>query len=87
MIGTNSLDAKSTVAAMLEDHAENNLQAPANEDICTLLAERAVDAVSWNDWLLLDEWERQQGEQRGKLRHKLASVQELMNVIAELRAK
>jgi ferredoxin--NADP+ reductase len=87
LIGTNSLDAKSTVAAMLEDHAENNLQAPANEDICTLLAERAVDAVSWNDWLLLDEWERQQGEQRGKLRHKLASVQELMNVIAELRAK
>ena len=50
-------------------------------------SERPVDAVSWQDWQRLDEWERQQGEERGKLRHKLASVEELMGVIAELRGK
>ena len=87
LIGTNSLDAKATVAAMLEDHGAGKLRTPGEEDIEKLLSERSIDAVSWQDWQRLDEWERQQGEQRGKLRHKLASVEELMNVIAELRTK
>ena len=57
------------------------------DSVQDLLTERGVDAVSWQDWQRLDEWERQQGEERGKLRHKLASVEELMGVIAELRGK
>ena len=87
LIGTNSLDAKDTVKAMLADHAAGVAQQPTAEDVAALLAERSVDAVTWEDWQRLDEWERQQGEQRGKLRHKLASVEELMNVVVELRAK
>ena len=87
LIGTNSLDAKDTVQAMLEDHARGVAQTPSEGDVTALLSERAVDAVTWEDWQRLDEWERQQGEQRGKLRHKLASVEELMNVVVELRAK
>jgi ferredoxin--NADP+ reductase len=87
LIGTNSLDAKDTVAGMLADHGNGLLQRPNAEDIQKLLSERSIDAVTWQDWQRLDEWERQQGEQRGKLRHKLASVEELMNVIAELRPK
>ena len=87
LIGTNSLDAKATVQAMLEDQASGVAQTPSEGDVTALLSERAVDAVTWEDWQRLDEWERQQGEQRGKLRHKLASVEELMNVVVELRAK
>ncbi|MEC8653496.1 MAG: FAD-dependent oxidoreductase [Planctomycetota bacterium] len=87
LIGTNSLDAKATVAAMLEDQAAGALQAPAEADIGALLATRSIDCVTWEDWQRLDQWERQQGEQRGKLRHKLASVAELMKVIVKLRAK
>ena len=87
LIGTNSLDAKDTVKAMLADHAAGVAQQPTAGDVAALLAERSVDAVTWEDWQRLDEWERQQGEHRGKLRHKLASVEELMNVVVELRAK
>ena len=87
LIGTNSLDAKDTVKVMLEDHGAGVVQQPSQGDVQDLLTERGVDAVSWQDWQRLDEWERQQGEERGKLRHKLASVEELMGVIAELRGK
>jgi len=85
LIGTNSPDAKATVAAMLEDRAAGALQAAGGGDVEALLAERGVDAVSWSDWQRLDQWELTQGAQRGKLRHKLASVEELMSVIQELR--
>jgi ferredoxin--NADP+ reductase len=87
LIGTNSLDAKDTVKAMLADHEQGIVQQPEHGDVQALLTERGVDAVTWQDWQRLDEWERQQGEQRGKLRHKLASVEELMRVITELRVK
>jgi len=85
LIGTNSLDAKDTVKAMLEDQAAGAVQPPTGGDVAALLAERGVDAVSWQDWQRLDEWELAQGAQRGKLRHKLASVEELMAVVRELR--
>ena len=85
LIGTNSLDAKETVVAMKADHAEGKLLTPDKSDIAAVLVERGIDAVSWADWQRLDEWERQQGESRNKLRHKLASIEELMTVIAELR--
>lgn len=87
LIGTNSLDAKETVVSMLADHKDGKLLAPNKADIATVLTERGVDAVSWADWQRLDEWEKQQGESRNKLRHKLASVAELMAVVAELRNK
>ena len=85
LIGTNSLDAKDTVVAMKADHAEGKLLAPEKDDIAAVLTARGVDAVTWADWQRLDEWERQQGESRNKLRHKLASTEELMSVITELR--
>jgi len=85
LIGTNSLDAKETVAAMQADHAEGKLLTPDKDDIAAVLTERGIDSVSWADWQRLDEWERQQGESRNKLRHKLASIDELMQVITELR--
>lgn len=87
LIGTNSLDAKETVVSMKADHAEGKLLSPSKTDIAALLAERGIDAVSWADWQRLDEWERLQGESRGKLRHKLTSIEELMTVIAEIRNK
>ena len=87
LIGTNSLDAKDTVAGMLADYEAQNLISPSKDDIAPLLAERAIDAVTWADWQRLDAWERKEGESRGKLRHKLTSIEELMTVIAELRNK
>ena len=87
LIGTNSLDAKDTVVGMLADYEAQNLISPNKDDIAGLLAERSIDAVTWADWQRLDAWERKEGESRGKLRHKLTSIEELMTVIAELRTK
>ncbi|MGC6487373.1 MAG: FAD-dependent oxidoreductase [Planctomycetota bacterium] len=87
LIGTNSLDAKETVAAMLEDLRAGRTLQPTGGDVVALLRERGVDAVSWSDWQRLDTWELEQGAQRGKLRHKLASVEELMTVVRELRPR
>jgi ferredoxin--NADP+ reductase len=86
LIGTNSLDAKATVAAMATDHAEGKQLDPAHDDITALFGERGIDAVTWQDWQQLDAWELAEGLKRSKLRHKLASVDELMRVVRELRA-
>lgn len=87
LIGTNSLDAKDTVAGMLADYQDGKTLSPTKNDVAELLSERALNSVSWADWQRLDEWERKEGASRGKLRHKLTSIEELMAVIAELRTK
>lgn len=86
LIGTNSLDAKATVEVMKQDHEQGTLLAGSGDDIAALLHQRGVFAVGWDDWLRLDAWERAQGEQRGKLRHKLATVDEQLAIVRELRS-
>jgi len=85
LIGTNSLDAKATVAAMLQDRGDGVQLADQPADITSLLQARAIDAVSWQDWQRLDAHERSEGERRGKLRHKLVDIGETMQVIRSLR--
>ncbi len=85
LIGTNSLDAKATVAAMLADRAAGAVLPAPGGDIVELLQARRVDTVTWADWQRLDAWELEQGRARGKLRHKLPSVDQLMQVVHELR--
>jgi len=46
---------------------------------------RKLDFVSYEDWQRLDAWEQQEGTTRGKCRHKLPSVAELMEVVRKLR--
>jgi len=84
LIGTNSADAKATVAAMAEDRASGGAS-PNGGDIADRLGELGIDAVSWADWQRLDAWEIAEGKKRGKLRHKLSSVDEMLRVIGELR--
>ena len=87
LIGTNSPDAKATVTAMLADRASGALLTPAPGDVADLLRERKVEVVTWQDWQRLDAWEREQGTKRGKVRHKLSSIQEALRVVHEVRAK
>jgi ferredoxin--NADP+ reductase len=86
LIGTNSLDAKATVDKMKADHADGLMLAPTQTDIRTLLHTRSIDSVSWADWQRLDAWEQEKGRQQGKLRTKIANVEEMMRVVHELRA-
>jgi len=85
LIGTNSLDAKATVEAMTQDRAAGRLLANGGGDVAETLAARSVDAVTWEDWQRLDAWELAEGQKRGKLRHKLSAIDEMMKVVRELR--
>ncbi|MFO1030940.1 MAG: FAD-dependent oxidoreductase [Planctomycetota bacterium] len=86
LIGTNSLDAKATVEAMKADFAAGQTLQPRQADFQKLLAARSIDAVDWQDWQRLDAWELQQGQARGRLRHKLVGVDEMLAQIRALRS-
>lgn len=86
LIGTNSLDAKATVEAMKQDREQGALLRGDGGDVTDLLRERRVFAVGWDDWQRLDAWELAQGERRGKLRHKLPTIDEMLAVVRELRS-
>lgn len=85
LIGTNSLDAKATVDAMRQDFAAGTRLAPTRTDVTETLRARGIDAVTWADWQRLDAWELAEGQKRGKLRHKLPSIDSAMRVVRDLR--
>ena len=88
LIGTNSPDSKATVAAIVEDLASATSSTLPDVDpqrIVDLLRQRDIDFVSYEDWLALDTWEQIEGRRLGKVRHKPASIRELLEVIAVLR--
>jgi ferredoxin--NADP+ reductase len=90
LIGTNSPDSKLTVQAMLADlEGADAAPLPADdlERVPRLLAERGVDAVTYDDWCRLDGFEVEAGRARGCVRAKLTSVAEMMDVIRRLRAQ
>lgn len=87
LIGTNSADSKATVEAMLQDLTAGRVLQPTATDIATLLRQRGIDFVSWQDWLRLDAWEQEQGKSRGKVRLKHPSVEALMAAVRQLRPK
>ena len=87
LIGTNSADSKATVEAMLADLTAGKVMRPTGNDIRALLEQRSVDFVSWQDWLLLDAWEQEQGKAKGKVRLKQPSIEALMAAVRELRQR
>lgn len=89
LIGTNSPDSKSTVAAMLEDIAGVTAPALAADEaagIERLLDERGVSYVTYEDWQRLDQYEVERGQEKGKVRDKLSSIEEMLEVVQKLRS-
>ncbi|MHC4513114.1 MAG: FAD-dependent oxidoreductase [Planctomycetota bacterium] len=88
LIGTNSPDSKATVEAMIEDLRDRRATPLPDGDekaIVTLLGERGVDFVTYQDWKNLDQHEVEQGKASGSIRRKLTSVEEIMAVIRAAR--
>jgi ferredoxin--NADP+ reductase len=78
VIGTNKKDGKEAATSLLEDAGAGILEAPAtDEDIADLLAERGVDAVSWEGWERIDEHEQRLGSESGRPRVKLTRYEHL----------
>jgi ferredoxin--NADP+ reductase len=79
VIGTNKKCAYETVDHLLEDAAAGRLPEPAKdaEDFERLLDE--LDAVDYEGWGRIDEYERARGSEQGRPRVKLTSIEELVN--------
>ncbi len=77
LVGTNKADSNATVQLMLEDLP--TIAGPEQPgDIAALLADRGVQAVSFDDWKQLDQQELDNGQAAGKVRRKFATVAEMM---------
>jgi ferredoxin--NADP+ reductase len=79
VIGTNKKDATETVDLLLEDARAGALPGPAADGtIDDLLAERAVEVVTYEGWEAIDAVERALGEPQGRPRVKLCTWDELL---------
>jgi ferredoxin--NADP+ reductase len=89
LIGTNSPDSKATVEKMVEDlRGRSAPPLPGGDEnaIITLLQERGVDFVTYEDWKSLDQHEIELGKAAGRVRRKLTSVEEIMAAIHTARS-
>ena len=80
VIGTNKADAHLVVSRMLEDvPALPERELPPGDRLEALLEQRGVRATSYQDWRIIDTAELEQGKATGKIREKVASVEQMMN--------
>ena len=90
IIGTNKPDSQETVSALLADLASGRLDkpdVPGREVLEGLLYERKRDFVSYEDWQLIDELERERGERAGAPRLKFSRVEEMLHALGERRER
>ena len=86
MIGTNKQDAVETVHRMLETFLQEKIeprQQTESSGIESLLKERNVDYVSFEDWKLLDEYETEAGQAQERPRVKVTSIEKMLEIIRD----
>ena len=86
VIGTNKQDAVETVHRMLETFLKEKIeprQQTESSDIESLLKERNVDYVSFEDWKLLDEYETEAGQEQERPRVKVNSIEKMLEIIGD----
>ncbi|GAB9476752.1 Nadph:adrenodoxin oxidoreductase [Globisporangium polare] len=90
IIGSNIVDARETVASIIEDIANDKLLKPVVstngglETIQKLILERKPkkQLVAWGDFERLNDEETKRGVAAGKPREKVTSVEEMLRIIA-----
>ncbi len=86
VIGTNKQDAVETVHRMLETFLQEKIEPRQQTDssgIESLLKERNVDYVSFEDWKLLDEYETEVGQLQERPRVKVTSIEKMLEIIRD----
>ena len=86
IIGTNKPDSLETVTMMLEDAGAGRTLEPAQpsrEAMEALLRDRGIEYVTYEDWLLLDQYEQEQGQALHRPRLKLSRVDDMMDVLRQ----
>ncbi|MBT5856250.1 FAD-dependent oxidoreductase [bacterium] len=82
VIGTNRGDSKETVATILEDLITlTPCNTPDQSELDQLLASRDVRVVTFADWQKIDAKEISRGEEVGKPREKITSIEEMFAVL------
>ncbi|MBG55724.1 MAG: NADP oxidoreductase [Deltaproteobacteria bacterium] len=90
VIGTNKQDAVETVNRMLKTIIQEKLKPMEQNDNSvfeSLLKERNVDFVSFEDWKLLDEYEINNGNSQDRPRIKVTSIERILEIIQEKKRK
>ena len=86
MIGTNKQDAVETVHRMLETFLQEKIERRQKTDssgIDSLLKERNVEYVSFEDWQILDKYEIDAGQSQERPRVKVTSIEKMMEIIRD----
>lgn len=81
VIGTNKPDAVETANLMLEDASAGKIMAPGRPErasLETLLINRNIRFVTYQDWLKLDQLELERGEAASRPRVKLTDVEDML---------
>lgn len=82
VIGTNKPDAEETVASLLEDVEKlTPCEKPDTKQLLEVLESKNVRFVRFSDWKKIDAAEIAQGEQSGKIREKMTSVEEMLAIL------
>jgi len=83
LIGSHKGASARVVDLMIADGAELEArELPDREAIVSLLRERSLQTVSFNDWKQLDDAEVARGARRGAPRDKLVDVEAMLSVLA-----
>lgn len=85
VIGSNKQCAVDSVNRLVFD-LSGRAPSPAG-DVEALLKQRQIDYVSYADWELLDQHEREQGERHGRPRRKVVEVERMLAIIRSRRAQ
>lgn len=86
VIGTNKADAVESVVCLLEDiKAGNhfNPEAPAFDAVSQFLSSRQPHLVSYREWTLLDQMERERGEASGRPRVKFTDHSDMLDALPD----
>lgn len=84
VIGTNKADAGETVERLIEDLEHRMLlhpTRPSAADAGALIAARVPDAISWDDWQVIDRCEREAGAAQGRPRRKFTTLKAMREAL------
>jgi ferredoxin--NADP+ reductase len=86
IIGTNKPDAQETAQELIADLTSGSLAhptSPSRASIESLLSDRGVQFVTYQDWQILDRLEQERGQRVGRPRVKFCRIEEMLAALAE----
>jgi len=81
IIGTNKADSYETVESLVHDLPDINSGSDTNvNDFVDMLEKRNVSFIDFDQWRMIDSAEQQMGQQCGKIREKIISIDQMLAI-------